>query len=265
MQTSSSPGCGSGRQGPEEGRAQGHAAGKRGASIRTRVLGRGGILSDMALSCSNRQKPMTEPGRPREDEPRGFALLRSHPLPSPARQGTGRVAQGGRLRHAEDHEATSTRAAGPSLRPLRQPRAPASPASFFLAANSRPGVARQSQPRGPERRGDLLSSLAKKDACQALGDFLAHSCCALYEVLYAQETSLRHLRVVTGIPVCSSPLSLSLSLCLGNETFSSFTSNSRTRCLWLSSPEIVVYFFPLTAFLRCSSRTAQSALAKCAI
>lgn len=265
MQTSSSPGCGSGRQGPEEGRAQGHAAGKRGASIRTRVLGRGGILSDMALSCSNRQKPMTEPGRPREDEPRGFALLRSHPLPSPARQGTGRVAQGGRLRHAEDHEATSTRAAGPSLRPLRQLRAPVSPASFFLAANSRPGVARQSQPRGPERRGDLLSSLAKKDACQALGDFLAHSCCALYEVLYAQETSLRHLRVVTGIPACSSPLSLSLSLCLGNETFSSFTSNSRTRCLWLSSPEIVVYFFPLTAFLRCSSRTAQSALAKCAI
>lgn len=265
MQTSSSPGCGSGRQGPEEGRAQGHAAGKRGASIRTRVLGRGGILSDMALSCSNRQKPMTEPGRPREDEPRGFALLRSHPLPSPARQGTGRVAQGGRLRHAEDHEATSTRAAGPSLRPLRQLRAPASPASFFLAANSRPGVARQSQARGPERRGDLLSSLAKKDACQALGDFLAHSCCALYEVLYAQETSLRHLRVVTGIPACSSPLSLSLSLCLGNETFSSFTSNSRTRCLWLSSPEIVVCFFPLTAFLRCSLRTAQSALAKCAI
>lgn len=265
MQTSSSPGCGSGRQGPEEGRAQGHAAGKRGASIRTRVLGRGGILSDMALSCSNRQKPMTEPGRPREDEPRGFALLRSHPLPSPARQGTGRVAQGGRPRHAEDHEATSTRAAGPSLRPLRQLRAPASPASFFLAANSRPGVARQSQARGPERRGDLLSSLAKKDACQALGDFLAHSCCALYEVLYAQETSLRHLRVVTGIPACSSPLSLSLSLCLGNETFSSFTSNSRTRCLWLSSPEIVVCFFPLTAFLRCSSRTAQSALAKCAI
>lgn len=239
MQTSSSPGCGSGRQGPEEGRAQGHAAGKRGASIRTRVLGRGGILSDMALSCSNWQKPMTEP--------RGFALLRSHPLPSPARQGTGRVAQGGRLRHAEDHEATSTRAAGPSLRPLRQLRAPASPASFFLAANSRPGVARQSQPRGPERRGDLLSSLAKKDASQALGDFLAHSCCALYEVLYAQETSLRHLRVVTGIPACSSPLSLSLSLCLGNETFSSFTSNSRTRCLWLSSPEIVV-FLPFNRF-----------------
>lgn len=152
MQTSSSPGCGSGRQGPEEGRAQGHAAGKRGASIRTRVLGRGGILSDMALSCSNRQKLMTEPGRPREDEPRGFALLRSHPLPSPARQGTGRVAQGGRLRHAEDHEATSTRAAGPSLRPLRQPRAPASPASFFLAANSRPGRRGRASPEA-QREG----------------------------------------------------------------------------------------------------------------
>lgn len=43
----------------------------------------------------------------------------------------------------------------------------------------RPGVARQGQARGPERRGDLPSSLARTDARQALGDFLAHSCCAL--------------------------------------------------------------------------------------
>lgn len=55
----------------------------------------------------------------------------SHLLPLPARQGTGRFAQGGRLRLTEDHRATSTRVTGPSLLPLSQLRAPVSPVNFF--------------------------------------------------------------------------------------------------------------------------------------
>lgn len=64
-----------------------------------------------------------------------FTIL-SHLLPSPARQGTGRFTQGGRLRLTEDHEATSTRVAGPSLLPLSRLRAPVSPVSFYLDTNS---------------------------------------------------------------------------------------------------------------------------------
>lgn len=48
----------------------------------------------------------------------------------------GSIYPGGRLRLTEDHEATSTRVAGPPLLPLSQLRAPVSPVSFFLDTNS---------------------------------------------------------------------------------------------------------------------------------